>query len=94
MKEFNEKELKVIQEQQLQTGDTMKIRIVSYNNAAPKLEKRQFFYKDGVINFSKAVGFNYEDFQFLKEKWEEIDEAFTTFEIKHGYKKNRPNAQD
>jgi hypothetical protein len=84
---FSEKELKILQESESPKGDILRIRIVQFGGGDPKLEKRAFHKKpDGMI-MGKAQGFHFEDWQFLKEHWDDIDAAFTDFQIKHDSRK-------
>jgi hypothetical protein len=46
--------------------------LINGKDTGPKLEKRDFFMKDGVPKTGRCVGFNREDVKFIHENWNDI----------------------
>jgi len=74
-KKINVKVLAILKETDHVSGDKHVIRIVEWDKGTPRLEKRKFFKTaSGEWRMSKSTGFHYEDWQFLKENWDKIDD--------------------
>ena len=59
-------------------GNPVVLRVVSWNNGSPKLEKRSFWMDaEGELRTGKNVGITAEDFQLLLEKKDEVLEALS-----------------
>jgi len=70
-KEFKEEVVKVLKE-----TDKFMVRIVKWGNGLPLLVKQEKYTTDeGENRFGKVKGLNYEDFAFIKEHLDEIEEA-------------------
>lgn len=59
-------------------GNPIVLRVVSWNNGIPKLEKRSFWVDaEGELRTGKSVGMTAGDFQILLDKKDEIIEALS-----------------
>jgi hypothetical protein len=59
-------------------GDPIVLRVVSWNNGSPKLEKRSFWTNDqGELRAGKNMGLTAEDFKLVLEKQDEVIAALT-----------------
>ena len=59
-------------------GEPTILRVVRWNEGAPKLEKRMFWRDDqGELKAGKSLGLTAEDFQLILEKKGEIQTALS-----------------
>ncbi len=71
-REVSEEVLKVLQEDKMY-GNPVQLRIVSWNNKAPKLEKRMMYRDDsGELKNGKLTGLTADDVKLIIEKKDEI----------------------
>jgi hypothetical protein len=73
-KEITCKVLKVIDTAELRSGNKVYLRIVSWNDKSPMLEKRECWTdEDGNEKMGKAKGFTAEDLNKIIENLDEIE---------------------
>lgn len=75
-REISEDVLLEVSKEEYSEGKPVVVRVVSWNNAAPKLEKRSFWTnEDGQLRAGKNLGFSLDDFQIVLEKQDDILKA-------------------
>ena len=68
-----EKELLVLRKTEGGNGNFTKLRIVSWNDRAPKLENRRFYTtEEGEVRPAKAVGLGLEDLKVIDKNFKKI----------------------
>lgn len=72
-REIKEDVLLELSRDESERGDAMVLRVVSWNNGTPKLEKRSFWKNDQEeVRTGKITGITAADFQLLLEKKDEV----------------------
>ncbi|MBN2407047.1 MAG: hypothetical protein JXJ19_05070, partial [Elusimicrobia bacterium] len=77
-REIKENVILEVSREETKKGDPIIIRVVSWNNGVPKLEKRSFWTNEqGEQRAGKIVGLTEQDFRLLVEKKDEVIEALS-----------------